>query len=146
MTVFLIYFYILYKSIVEHEVPKCQYHGYLVCCCSVREAMARMWCGIKASRIDYFVSFCSWSCITPSCIGTTSAKTTWTNPRRMTTAPERRSSTARRGRAKTPNMLWWRSASTAMALNQSGWLSTGYSTTGGCSQFQILISQTNSGC
>lgn len=43
MTIFLIYFCILYKSIVEHEVPnQYQYHGYLTCCCSVREAMARM--------------------------------------------------------------------------------------------------------
>lgn len=58
MTVFLISFYILYKSIVEHKVPyQCQYHGYLACCCYVREAMPGRWCGIKASRIDCFVSF-----------------------------------------------------------------------------------------
>lgn len=84
----------------------------------------------------FFWLFCcsrSWSCITPSCIGTTSARTTWTSRRRTTTAPGRRSSTARRGRAKTPSTPWWRSASTATALNRSGWLSTGYSTTGGCS-------------
>ncbi len=83
--------------------------------------------------------FCSWSYITPSCIGTTSVRTTWTNLHPTTTAPERRSSTVRRGRAKTPSMLWWRSASTATASNQSGWLSIGYSTTGGHSQWHNYI-------
>lgn len=84
---------------------------------------------------DLCIYLCSWNCTTRSCIEITSGRTTWTNLRRMTTAQERKSSTVRRGRARTPSTLWWRSASTATASNLSGWSFTECSTTGdGCSQ------------